>query len=538
MSAATRHLQRSNALLARVFDGRTRRRPSLRLPSPGSMAGAGLLCLLLSACGSANLQQGGGPEVDPDRVFSAGFADLRDIYIEDLDIGATAVAGIAGLSAIDSDVVVAREGGNVVFGLKGKTSITLPAPSGEDAGAWGGLAADMVESLRSQSTALGATDSETIYETVFDTVVRDLDSFSRYSSRKEAQENRANRDGFGGIGVRIDVIDTGVKVLSVLNDTPAFAAGVKGGDIFVTIDGTNAVGMDQGEVIDRLRGPVGSTVRVGVLRDGQPLTIDITRAHIVPQTVVTELRGNVAVVRLSSFNHSTTETLREQLLDLDDQLPAGLAGIVLDLRGNPGGLLDQSVGVSDLFLSHGKIVTTHGRHRDSHQFFNADSYEILTDVPIVVLVNGNSASASEIVAAALQDDNRALVVGSVTYGKGTVQTVLSLPNEGELTLTWARFHAPSGYPLHQRGVLPDVCTSGSRSLDGVMAKLAQGSLPYAQTLRQATIDDRDKGAVEAFKANCPAVETEEALDLDVALRLIEDGRLYARLRESQAAAAE
>lgn len=500
--------------------------------------GAGLLALLVSACGNAALQTGSGPEVAPERVFAAGFADLRDIYIYDLDLGDTAVAGLAGLSAIDPTLSVERQGGTVVFGLKGRGATTLPAPSGEDAGAWGRLAAEVVTALRSQSASIGASDSELIYETVFDSVVRDLDSFSRYSSRKEAQENRANRDGFGGIGVRIDVIEEGVKVLSVLNDTPAFAAGMKSGDVIVAIDGDNAVGMEQGEVIDRLRGPVGSKVRVGVLRAGEPLTIEITRAHIVPQTVTTELRGNIAVVRLSSFNHSTTEALREELLDLDDDLPGGLRGIVLDLRGNPGGLLDQSVGVSDLFLSTGKIVTTHGRHPDSHQFFSADGYEILKSVPIVVLVNGNSASASEIVAAALQDDNRALVVGSVTYGKGTVQTVLSLPNEGELTLTWARFHAPSGYPLHLRGVLPDVCTSGSRSLDGVLAKIAQGRLPYAQTLRQATVDDRDKGAVDAFKANCPAVETEEALDLDVALRLIEDNGLYARLRESQAAAAE
>jgi carboxyl-terminal processing protease len=189
--------------------------------------------------------------------------------------------------------------------------------------------------------------------------------------------------------------------------------------------------------------------------------------------------------------------------DAEQEIGPRLSGLIIDLRDNPGGLLNQSVAVSNLFLTEGRVVSTHGRHPDSHQYFEASGEDITNGKPIVVLVDGNSASAAEIVAAALQDNRRAVVVGCNTYGKGTVQTVLPLPNQGEITLTWVRFHAPSGYTLHHLGVLPSICTSTYRSADEVMQDLTAGRLPMVPTDRRNVVKPDDTKGLEALRKTCP-----------------------------------
>jgi carboxyl-terminal processing protease len=236
------------------------------------------------------------------------------------------------------------------------------------------------------------------------------------------------------------------------------------------------------------------------------------------------------VIRISSFNHTTAQQLADQLADARQHLGAAMKGVVLDLRGNPGGLLDQSVAVADLFLTGGIIVTTHGRHPASQQYFRAAPDDVIDGLPLAVLVNGGSASASEIVAAALQDDRRAVVVGSSSYGKGTVQTVLRLPNDGELTLTWAKLVTPTGYILHEHGVVPTVCTAG----------MGDSEAEIARTLRRATIAaapatpagrrriDLDEAGWGALRKACPTETTDRPVELKVAERLISDRALYAR----------
>lgn len=499
----------------------------------------GLAFLALAACAPPPGQGNGSANVPPERVMSAGFVDLDEVYINDIDLPALAEKGMLSLASIDSRVTVAREGNALSIGLTGGQTVSYTGPDGHDAAGWGRLTGEAMNDLTRQSASLGSADVETLYEAMFDAMIRSLDPFSRYASREEARENRASRDGFGGIGVRVDTAqDKGVTVLSVMEGTPAERAGLKAEDVIVSVDGESTLTMEQRTVIQRLRGPVGSSVELGILRQGQPLVIRVHRAHIVPQTVTGELHGNIAVIRISGFNHSTAEMVKERVELLAEMLPGGLQGLVLDLRGNPGGLLDQSVAVSDLFLGGGKIVTTHGRHRDSHQYFNADRDQIAPGVPMVVLVDGHSASASEIVAAALQDNGRAIVVGSATYGKGTVQTVLTLPNEGELTLTWARFHAPSGYAMHKRGILPDICTSGSGNEDSVLRKIRRGQLPLPAVLRQSPVDDSDDLAVTRFRDHCPPVKMLSALELDVAVALLRDNQLYAQASGLQSAAVQ
>ncbi len=259
------------------------------------------------------------------------------------------------------------------------------------------------------------------------------------------------------------------------------------------------------------------------------LTFSLTRAHIVPQTVNYRSEGSVGYLRVSGFNQSTAQTLREKILQAKREQGKALKGFVLDLRGNPGGLLDQAVSVSDLFLSRGRIVSTRGRHPDSHQFFDARKDDLAAGLPLVVLVNGNSASASEIVAAALQDAGRGVLIGSNSFGKGTVQTVLRLPNEGELTLTWARFHAPSGYALQSRGVLPDICTSGQDSdATKLLDRIRLGELRVDREARTRAIALSDTTGLAALRALCPVNESNPELDLQVALGLLGDAALYAQ----------
>ncbi len=462
------------------------------------------------------------------RVFAVGLADVQRVYIDDVEIDDIALAGVEGLLEIDPEISIERRGQNVQLAFKGETTGSYSAPGDHDPGGWGRLTDSLVRDLASVSPALANAGSERIYETIFDAVADSLDKYSRYASRSEAQENRANRDGFGGVGIRIDVVPEGVAVQSVMRNTPAERAGLKAGDIIVAIDGVSAEGIDSKNAVKRLRGPLDSEVLLTVERgeDGT-LAITVVRDFIVPQTVTWEVRDEVLILRVEGFNHDTTRALQAAAIEARTKTSDPFAGVVLDLRGNPGGLLDQSVSVSDLFLDEGTIVTTHGRHPESHQVFKAERSSVLRELPIVVLINGYSASASEIVAAALQDNGRALVAGSVSYGKGSVQTLLRLPNQGELTLTWARFHAPSGYPLSGRGVMPNVCTSGIAAASEAL--LAARRQSRSTDDRTRVVNHKDEAALASFRSRCPSQREESDLDLQVAVQLIKDGRLYRQL---------
>lgn len=469
------------------------------------------------------------------RLFTVGYRDISDIYIRDTSPLDLAVAGLEGLTSIDPQVEVTHDNTRIQMLLGGEPIASLAEPARGDADGWGQLMATALNVGRSRSSDLRTTQPERLYEVVFDGMLSHLDKFSRYSGRVEALENRASREGFGGIGVRIRLTDDGVHILSVMEHSPAERAGLHDNDDVVEIDGESTVGLSQRDVVRRLRGPLRSEVELTVRRqhEDKPLQLRVVRGHIVPETVRYSRLGRVAHIRVTGFNQSTTRTLREKVKYAAKDIGPSLAGYILDLRGNPGGLLDQSVAVSDMFVTSGRIVSTHGRHPDSHQYFDAEPDDAAHNLPVVVLVNGNSASASEIVAAALQDSGRAAVVGTGSFGKGTVQTVLRLPNDGELTLTWARFHAPSGYALQDRGVMPDVCTApslteGAVGTEQVLNRLRDGLFPPAKSTLRLEVADGDTGKLEAFRATCPPGQSESEVDVEVARRLIEDPTLFAR----------
>ena len=489
---------------------------------------------IVSACVSTEISD---PKAyDPgtaSRLFGVGFQDIAEVYVDDIVIADVALAGLGGLDVIDPDIDVWRDSGSVVMELASSEVGRFEVPGDQDVGGWSALTAGVLARGRTYSEAFGEAETERLYEAVFDGLLSELDGFSRYAGREEANENRASRDGFGGIGVRIRQVEEGVRVVSVMEGTPAESAGLLARDLIIEIDGETVQGLSQREVVRRLRGPIDTKVKLTVLRDAiaDRLALAITRAHVVPQTVTYRREGRVGYVKISGFNQRTAHSLRKKIRKAQDDLSGQLEGLVVDLRGNPGGLLDQSVAVSDVFLSGGRVVSTHGRHRDSHQYFDASPGDLIAGLPIVVLINGSSASSAEIVAAALQDSGRAVVVGSNSFGKGTVQTVLPLPNEGELTLTWARFHAPSGYALEGRGVLPDICTSAEYEATAkeVLEQVRSGQLVIDHAYQVMDPGDNDPESRTALRARCPRNDRVSPIDLEVAVGLLSDPALFARL---------
>jgi carboxyl-terminal processing protease len=480
------------------------------------------------------------------------FDTINERYLEPVQIGTLAVEGLRGLGSIDGGLVVTQNGSTLVMTSADRVIATLTAPDPESIDAWSETVVDLISSARSQSQALLQADNEAIYEAVFDAMLAHLDHFSRYAGAYEARSNRESRSGFGGVGIRYNVENGHLNVEDVLSETPAERAGLLVGDKITDIDGVSIVAINEqgGSIRDRLRGPINSPLRLGVLRGETTFHVDLNRGLVVPETVhLDDVSEGVARIKLSSFNHHTTSSLIEAFEQAQKQSPQPLRGIVLDLRGNPGGLLDQAVSVADLFMHRGRIVFTKGRHPEAAQSYNARAGDIANDLPIVVLVDGRSASAAEILAAALQDSGRGVVVGSTSYGKGTVQTVVRLPNDGEMTLTWSRFHSPSGYALHGLGVLPSICITTEAeapseaiaiSLNGTAHLGISGAVPSTENdpLRQPigvhmaewrSTPLWDSKARTHLRNFCPPRSQDKwAADIGAAYELINDRALYAQ----------
>jgi carboxyl-terminal processing protease len=293
-----------------------------------------------------------------------------------------------------------------------------------------------------------------------------LDPHSTYLDMNDFQELREGTTGeFGGLGIEVTMEDGFVKVVSPIDDTPAAKGGVLAGDLIIRLDDTPVKGMSLSDAVDIMRGEPGSKLLLTIIRDGEdkPLKIELTRAIIKVKSVKSRLlEQDYGYVRISTFAARTGESLKEAISALKTENNGPLKGLVLDLRNNPGGLLDAAVEVSDTFIRKGLIVYTDGRVADSKQKFNATPDDYLDDAPIVVLVNGGSASASEIVSGALQDHHRAVILGTKTFGKGSVQTVMPLTNDTAVKMTTARYYTPSGRSIQAEGIVPDIEVGGLR----------------------------------------------------------------------------
>lgn len=287
-----------------------------------------------------------------------------------------------------------------------------------------------------------------------------LDPHSSYLDEEAYLNLQEGTSGeFGGLGIEVGMEDGFIKVISPIDDTPAQKAGLQAGDLIIRLDDTPVKGMSLNDAVERMRGEPGTDITLTIIRDGadKPLKVTITRDVIKVKSVRTQiLEPGFGYLRISHFQSRTAEDARAALQELKQDNDGGLEGLILDLRNNPGGILSAAVGVSDLFLDKGLIVYTEGRIDDSKLRFNAKPADLLDNAPVVVLVNAGSASASEIVAGALQDHKRAIIMGQKTFGKGSVQTVLPVSNAAALKLTTARYFTPSGRSIQVSGIEPDV----------------------------------------------------------------------------------
>ncbi len=328
-------------------------------------------------------------------------------------------------------------------------------------------------------------EDKDLLESAIKGMLSGLDPHSTYLNSDEFKEMRIGTDGkFGGLGIEVSMENGFVKVIAPIDDTPAQRAGIKAGDIIVRLDDTPVKGMTLNEAVKIMRGEPGTDILLTVVREGEegPLKITITRDIIRIKSVRGRtLEPGYGYIRISQFQSGTGTSMRKKLSELKKENGGELKGLVLDLRNNPGGVLNASVSVADAFVTKGKIVYTEGRVKDSLLTFNASPNDLLKDAPIVVLVNGGSASASEIVAGALQDHHRAIIMGTKTFGKGSVQTIMPMNNGAALKITTARYYTPSGRSIQAEGIEPDIKVEQLQISDN-------GDAPVAR-LREADLRD-------------------------------------------------
>jgi carboxyl-terminal processing protease len=318
------------------------------------------------------------------------------------------------------------------------------------------LFADVFDKVRSEYVE--PVKDEELIEAALNGMLSSLDPHSSYLNPKGSKDmDIQTRGEFGGLGIEVTMESGWVKVVSPIDDTPAYRAGLQPGDFVTHLDGEPVQGLSLSEAVDRMRGPANTDIRLTVRREGiEPYDVKLTRAVIKVQTVKTQVQGDVGYIRISQFSQTTDADLRAKVAQLKKDIGKNLTGFVVDLRNNPGGLLDQAVLVSDDFLEKGEIVSTRSRRPEDTQRFNARPGDIADGLPLVVLVNDGSASASEIVAGALQDHHRAIIMGTRSFGKGSVQTLIPLPGHGSMRLTTARYYTPSGRSIQAVGIEPDI----------------------------------------------------------------------------------
>jgi carboxyl-terminal processing protease len=320
------------------------------------------------------------------------------------------------------------------------------------------LFGDVFERIRADYVE--TPDDSQLIESAINGMLNGLDPHSSYMSPKSFKDMQVQTSGkFGGLGIEVTMEDGVVKVVSPIDDTPAAKAGILAGDLITALDGDSVQGMTLNQAVDKMRGGIGSPITLTIERKGvdKPLQIKLVRAEITVQSVRSREEGQIGYIRITSFNEQTFDGLKGAIDKIQSDIGKDkVQGYIIDLRNDPGGLLDQAIAVSDAFLERGEIVSTRGRHPDETQRYNAHAGDLSGGKPVIVLINGGSASASEIVAGALQDHRRATLVGTRSFGKGSVQTIIPLGANGALRLTTARYYTPSGTSIQAKGIVPDI----------------------------------------------------------------------------------
>ena len=335
------------------------------------------------------------------------------------------------------------------------------------------------------------TDKKLI-ESAISGMLQSLDPHSSYLSPDSYKDMQVKTKGtFGGLGIEITMEDGVVKVVSPIDDTPAANAGMKSGDLIIGINGESIRGLSINEAVSQLRGPIGSKVIITVVRDEKdPFEIEIVRDVIKIRSVRHNIIKNIGYVRLTTFSDTTTSGMEKSIIEIKKEIGDKFQGLVLDLRNNPGGLLNQSISVTDAFLNQGEIVSTQGRKDDDTSRIFAKKGDVIDGKPLIVLINSGSASASEIVAGALKDHSRAIIVGTRSFGKGSVQSIIPLAGNGAMRLTTARYYTPSGISIQAKGIEPDILVEAGiteitkKSLDNRREENLRGALDKKEKLNE------------------------------------------------------
>jgi carboxyl-terminal processing protease len=394
------------------------------------------------------------------------------------------------------------------------------------------LFGDIFERIRAQYVE--EVDSADLIEAAINGMLTSLDPHSSYLSPEDAAAMRVQTRGeFGGLGIEVTQEEGFVKVVSPIDGTPADEAGMEAGDFITHVNGDSVLGLNLDEAVDMMRGPVGSEIVITVVREGEsePFDVSIIRDVIKLTAVRTRTEGDTVVLRITTFNDQTYPNLEKGMNEQIEEAGGieNVNGFVVDLRNNPGGLLTQAIKVSDAFLDTGEIVSTRGRNPEDGDRFNATLGDLAQGKPIVVLINGGSASASEIVAGALQDHRRAIVVGIKSFGKGSVQTVMPLRSDGAMRLTTARYYTPSGRSIQALGVSPDIVVAQPRRSpneeegdDAATARSNRSEADLRGSLNNDSLSEDEIKQIEADreKANAAAELREEDYQLAYAIDIL------------------
>lgn len=393
---------------------------------------------------------------------------------------------------------------------------------------------------RVRSTYVESVESKDLIRAAINGMLSSLDPHSGYLPPENFEDMQVDTKGaFGGLGIEVTQEDGFVKVVSPMDGTPASEAGIQAGDFITYVDSEPTLGLTLGEAVDKMRGPVGSEILLTIVRGGEsePFDVLIVRDVIKLTAAKVKTDGSVIIVRVTTFNEQTSPNIEDGIKKKISELSGieNVTGFIIDLRNNPGGLLSEAISVTDMFLKKGEIVSTRGRNKDDGDRYNATSGDLAEGKPIVLLINGGSASASEIVAGALQDHKRAVIVGTKSFGKGSVQSILPIGKEGAMRLTTARYYTPSGRSIQSLGVAPDIIVeqrpkSNEQEIEetrAVRKRLSESDLRGSLSNDSLTDDERKQLELDMEKQEAAAEKRQEDYQIAYALDILKGLSIYA-----------